>query len=311
MIKKITKKRIACVGDGGNDVAMIQEAHVGLGIEGKEGMQASLAADFSVRQFKDLRNLILWHGRLSYKRTAALSQFVIHRGMIISFIQAIFQVIYFYVTIPIYNGMLILGYSTFFTAAPTFALVLDDGVSQEDVYKYPRLYRSLQKGRALNTQSFLQWIWKSIFQVSAITFFNTYFVFKAFVIMYCTIRFFDNSFLNIVTITFTTLILLESLNVLSEVQRIKKLMILSVIVTLIIYMSSIWLMPRLMDVSYIDGPFFANVIILTAVCWLPFHILKMVMTWLNPSEEDKILAQSPFFPCFAKLFRCCKKKSEE
>ena len=85
-IKEITGKRIACVGDGGNDVAMIQEAHVGLGIEGKEGVQASLASDFSVRRFKDLMRLIIWHGRLSYKRTSALSQFVVHRGMIISFI---------------------------------------------------------------------------------------------------------------------------------------------------------------------------------------------------------------------------------
>ena len=47
-IKLYTKKRIACVGDGGNDVAMIQEADVGLGIVGKEGMQASLASDFSL-----------------------------------------------------------------------------------------------------------------------------------------------------------------------------------------------------------------------------------------------------------------------
>lgn len=47
-IKYYTKKRIACVGDGGNDVAMIQEADVGLGIVGKEGMQASLASDFSI-----------------------------------------------------------------------------------------------------------------------------------------------------------------------------------------------------------------------------------------------------------------------
>ena len=47
-IRQFTGKRIACVGDGGNDVAMIQEADVGLGIEGKEGKQASLASDFSL-----------------------------------------------------------------------------------------------------------------------------------------------------------------------------------------------------------------------------------------------------------------------
>lgn len=83
---KYTGKRVACVGDGGNDVGMILEAHVGIGIVGKEGKQASLAADFSINKFCYLKKLLLWHGRLSYKRSAVLSQFVIHRGLIISII---------------------------------------------------------------------------------------------------------------------------------------------------------------------------------------------------------------------------------
>ena len=52
---------------------MILEANVGIGIVGKEGKQASLAADFSIIEFKHLRRLFLWHGRLSYKRSAVLS----------------------------------------------------------------------------------------------------------------------------------------------------------------------------------------------------------------------------------------------
>ena len=51
LIKKSTKSRVCAIGDGGNDVGMIQEADVGIGIIGKEGQQASLAADFSVAQF--------------------------------------------------------------------------------------------------------------------------------------------------------------------------------------------------------------------------------------------------------------------
>jgi phospholipid-translocating ATPase len=73
LIKYFTGKRIAAVGDGGNDVGMILEADVGIGIEGKEGMQASLASDFSLKQFGHLKKLILWHGRLSYRRSAVLS----------------------------------------------------------------------------------------------------------------------------------------------------------------------------------------------------------------------------------------------
>ncbi len=48
MIRDFTGKRVCCIGDGGNDVSMIQAADVGIGIVGKEGKQASLAADFSI-----------------------------------------------------------------------------------------------------------------------------------------------------------------------------------------------------------------------------------------------------------------------
>ena len=118
-----TNGQVAAIGDGGNDVGMIQEADVGVGIVGKEGMQAALASDFSIEKFKYLEGLLLWHGRLSYKRSAALSQFVIHRGLIISVLQAIFTCSFYFVSIPIYNGWLMLGYSTIYTTLPVFCLV--------------------------------------------------------------------------------------------------------------------------------------------------------------------------------------------
>jgi phospholipid-translocating ATPase len=95
LIRSYTKKTVCCIGDGGNDVNMIQAADVGVGIVGKEGKQASLAADFSIKQFSYLTKLLLWHGRNSYKQSAKLSQFVIHRGLIIAVIQAVFSSIFF------------------------------------------------------------------------------------------------------------------------------------------------------------------------------------------------------------------------
>jgi len=139
-INFFTKKRTAAVGDGGNDVGMIQEANCGIGIVGKEGKQASLASDFSINQFSYLTRLILWHGRLSYKRSAILGQFVIHRGMIISIIQAIFSIIFYYVAIPIYNGFLIMGYTTIYTNLPVFCLIFDEDVPVSAALKYPPLY---------------------------------------------------------------------------------------------------------------------------------------------------------------------------
>ena len=85
----------------------------------------------------------MWHGRLSYKRSAVLSQFVIHRGLIISVIQAIFSIIFYFVAIPVYNGMLMLGYSSIYTNLPVFSLVFDQDVPVQAVMKFPPLYKTL------------------------------------------------------------------------------------------------------------------------------------------------------------------------
>jgi len=156
-------KRIAAIGDGGNDVGMILEADIGIGIEGKEGMQAALCSDFSITEFSHLRKLVLWHGRLSYRRSAILSQFVFHRGLIISVIQATFIILFYFVAIPIYNGFLMLGYATVYTALPVFSLVFDTDANVQSVMDFPALYKTLQKGRSLNFKTFGVWVWKSVF----------------------------------------------------------------------------------------------------------------------------------------------------
>ena len=63
LLRTHVKKPVAAIGDGGNDVSMIQAANVGIGIVGKEGKQASLAADFSITKFHHVGRLFLWHGR--------------------------------------------------------------------------------------------------------------------------------------------------------------------------------------------------------------------------------------------------------
>ena len=92
LIRSYTGKRTLSIGDGGNDVSMIQAADVGVGIVGKEGRQASLAADFSIQRFCDLTKLLVWHGRNSYKRSAKLAFFVMQRGLVISVCQSVFSV---------------------------------------------------------------------------------------------------------------------------------------------------------------------------------------------------------------------------
>ena len=67
--KKVKKSVTLAIGDGANDIAMIQEAHVGIGITGKEGLQAARTSDYSIAQFRFLLKLLLVHGRWNYVRT--------------------------------------------------------------------------------------------------------------------------------------------------------------------------------------------------------------------------------------------------
>ena len=60
------------IGDGANDVSMIQEANIGVGIFGKEGMQAVMASDYAISEFRFLCRLLLVHGRWAYARSAEL-----------------------------------------------------------------------------------------------------------------------------------------------------------------------------------------------------------------------------------------------
>jgi len=275
-VRKYTGKRVACVGDGGNDVGMILESNVGIGIVGKEGRQASLAGDFSINQFSFLKRLILWHGRQSYKRSALLSQFVIHRGLIISIIQAVFTLIFYNVSIPIYNGYLMLGYSTIYTSLPVFSIVLDEDTGVQQALDYPPLYKTLQKGRSLSFKTFLIWVWKSIFQGGFI--------------MFCCIAFFNDSFANLVTITFSSLIIVELLNVYSVVNKFNWKMLIASLFTLIVYIVTIYSFREYFNTSYIDANFLWKIIALTVASWLPLHAAKVIYECIDPPEQKKILS---------------------
>ena len=145
MIHRYTNKRTCAIGDGGNDVSMIQTAHVGIGLVGKEGKHASLAADFSINQFQYLSRLLLWHGRNSYHRTSKLAHFVIHRGLIISIMQAVFSALFYFAPIALYQGFLLVGYTTVYTMAPVFSLVYDHDVTEDTALAFPELYQDLRK----------------------------------------------------------------------------------------------------------------------------------------------------------------------
>uniref|UniRef100_A0ABI7VU68 Phospholipid-transporting ATPase n=1 Tax=Felis catus TaxID=9685 RepID=A0ABI7VU68_FELCA len=225
LLQHHTGKRTCAVGDGGNDVSMIQAADCGIGIEGKEGRQASLAADFSVTQFRHIGRLLMVHGRSSYKRSAALGQFVMHRGLIISTMQAVFSSVFYFASVPLYQGFLMVGYATIYTMFPVFSLVLDQDVKPETAMLYPELYKDLTKGRSLSFKTFLVWVLISIYQGG--------------ILMYGALLLFESEFVHVLAISFTALILTELLMVALTIRTWHWLMAVAEVLSLGCYVASL------------------------------------------------------------------------
>jgi len=195
--------------------------------------------------------------------------------MIISFIQAFFTMIFFSVTIPIFNGFLVLGYATVYTSLPVFLMILDEDVNRKTCLQFPILYQALQAGRSLNLKTFSIWVWKSIYQ--------------ACMIMFLAVILFNDSFVTIMSITFTTLILIEYLNVMQEVTHIRREVVVSILGSTLVYVASIYFFNTLFQVKlFYDAWFLPKVLLITAASWLPLWTLKKLVDWYDPNAVMKV-----------------------
>ena len=275
-IKKYTNCRTAAVGDGGNDVAMIQEADVGIGIVGKEGLQASLASDYSIKEFKNLSILILWWGRIAYKNTSTMANFIVHRGLIIAFCQFFFSLMFYFNPVPLYNGFLTFGFSTIFTNLPIISILLDQDVDKKNVLNFPNLYKILLKGREINFKNFLWWLFKAIIQAGII-------------MIGCLLMFPDKIFLKIVTCSFTALVYLEILNIYTEINKIHWFMIFSLLGTCAVYTLTLAFLNNYLDIYFvIKKDIFWKIIVISVIAWIPFFSANKIKKYCFPQEYDKV-----------------------
>ena len=270
LLKKLFHKRILAVGDGGNDVGMIQIANVGVGIFGKEGNQAALAADFTIIRFSYLCKLIFFHGRNAYKGLASISQFILHRGLIISWIQEIFSVEFYMISMPVFNGFLMATYSALFTILPVFAVIFDVDIEWRKLKEY--LNNFLKSGKELSTKNFLIWTSISIYQAAAIFIASLYF--------------FGDYFSNFVGINFTALIMAETFNIIIFVPRCSKWLLFSIILTLILYVACALIFPSEFNANIFNVEFFVNVTKVFLISWLPVFIFTKISKLFKKDLED-------------------------
>ncbi|XP_014115291.1 PREDICTED: phospholipid-transporting ATPase IB isoform X2 [Pseudopodoces humilis] len=130
MVKKHVNAITLAIGDGANDVGMIQTAHVGVGISGNEGMQATNCSDYAIAQFSYLEKLLLVHGAWSYNRVTKCILYCFYKNVVLYIIEI-------------------------FTALPPFTLgIFERSCTQDSMLRFPQLYKITQNADGFNTRVF-------------------------------------------------------------------------------------------------------------------------------------------------------------
>lgn len=174
LVKKYQKQSILlAIGDGANDVSMIQAAHIGIGISGEEGLQAARSADVAIAQFRFLRKLLLVHGAWSYQRVSKTILFSFYKNIALYLTQFWFAFYNVFSGQVLYESWTLSFYNVFFTVLPPLAIgILDQFISARLLDRYPQLYIMGQQNSSFKLKVFAQWIANAVYHSVILYFFS-------------------------------------------------------------------------------------------------------------------------------------------
>uniref|UniRef100_A0A8C0PWH3 Phospholipid-transporting ATPase n=1 Tax=Canis lupus familiaris TaxID=9615 RepID=A0A8C0PWH3_CANLF len=182
MIVKLVRDKLSVmtlsIGDGANDVSMIQAADIGIGISGQEGMQAVMSSDFAISRFRHLKKLLLVHGHWCYSRLARMVVYYFYKNV------CYVNLLFWYQFFCGFSGSTMIDYwqmiffNLFFTSLPPLIFgVLDKDISAETLLALPELYKNGQNSECYNPMTFWISIMDAFYQ-SLVCFFIPYLTYK-------------------------------------------------------------------------------------------------------------------------------------
>ncbi|PPS07619.1 hypothetical protein GOBAR_AA13025 [Gossypium barbadense] len=174
LVKKGARKITLSIGDGANDVSMIQAAHIGVGISGLEGMQAVMASDFAIAQFRFLKDLLLVHGRWSYIRLCKVVTYFFYKNLTFTLTQFWFTFYTGFSGQRFYDDWFQSLYNVIFTALPVIIVGLfDKDVSSSLSKRYPELYKEGIKNMFFKWRVVAIWAFFAVYQSLVLYYFVT------------------------------------------------------------------------------------------------------------------------------------------
>ncbi|MED6173677.1 putative phospholipid-transporting ATPase 9 [Stylosanthes scabra] len=174
LVKSRTGKTTLGIGDGANDVGMLQEADIGIGISGVEGMQAVMSSDVAIAQFCYLEPLLLVHGHWCYRRISSMICYFFYKNITFGFTLFLFEVHASFSGEPAYNDWFLSLYNVFFSSLPVIALgVFDQDVSARYCLRFPMLYREGVENILFSWRRIISWMVNGFISSIIIFFFCT------------------------------------------------------------------------------------------------------------------------------------------
>ena len=191
LVVKLVRKNVhdsvtLAIGDGANDVGMIQAAHVGVGISGQEGLQAARSADFAIAQFRFLRKLLLVHGGWAYARMSKLICYSFYKNITLYLIQMWFAInnawsaqVRFLLVVNGQTRLILIrhllqtlfetwssvsSYNVAWSVFQPFVMgIFDQYVSARMLDRYPQLYHLGQRSVFYNHKVLFSWVLNSFY----------------------------------------------------------------------------------------------------------------------------------------------------
>ncbi|XP_017978203.1 PREDICTED: probable phospholipid-transporting ATPase 4 [Theobroma cacao] len=159
LVKEYTGRTTLAIGDGANDVGMIQEADIGVGISGMEGMQAVMASDFSLPQFRFLERLLIVHGHWCYQRIAKMVLYFVYKNVAFGLTLFYYELYTSFSGEVLYNDWYMTMFNVMLTSLPVIALgVLEQDVSSDVCLQFPALYQQGPRNVHFSWSRIIGWI---------------------------------------------------------------------------------------------------------------------------------------------------------
>ncbi|KAG0031427.1 hypothetical protein BGZ81_001265 [Podila clonocystis] len=156
------------IGDGANDIAMIQEANVGIGITGKEGLQAARSSDYSIAQFRFLERLLFVHGRWSYVRVSKFVLGTFYKCATFYLTQGLFQIFTGFSGTSLYEQWTLSFYNTLFSSLPVMVVgMFEQDLKASTLLLVPELYTFGQRNCGFSLKTYATWMAAACYQAVA------------------------------------------------------------------------------------------------------------------------------------------------